>query len=105
MKKYVELNNVTFEVKKAKGELRSVEVIRGLHDCYAKPSFLKISIYNNWLDWLAELDASSKDYHFKNLTIHSYNINMFTLLGDVYKNGKLIGQLYISKTRHEFWTN
>lgn len=103
MKQFIKLNNETFEVKKAKGELHPIEVIRGLHDCYAKPSFLKISIYNKWIDWLAVLDAISKEYHFKNLTLYSYNANMFTLLGDVHKNGELIGQLYITKTRQEFW--
>ena len=99
--KQIELNNVTFEVKKAKGELHPITQIRGLGDCYAKPSFIKCKIYNNWLRWyMTDCDKCV----LKHFTIDSYNVNMFTLACDVYNmENEFIGQLYITKTRQEFW--
>ena len=44
--KHIELNNETFVVKKAKGELHPITQVRGLGDCYAKPSSIKYEIYN-----------------------------------------------------------
>lgn len=104
MKKYIELNNETFEVKKAKSELHPLEY-RALVDCYTKPSEIKCSIWKRWIDWLVQLDKNSSDIWFGSLTIISYNCMMFTLGCNVYNNvNKLIGQLYITKTRQEFWT-
>ena len=101
MKKYIELNNETFEVKKAKGELHPITQVRGLGDCYAKPSFAKHEIYNGWLKWYM---TGSDKYILKHFTIDSYNVNMFTLACDVYNmENEFIGQIYITKTRHEFW--
>ena len=103
MMRYIELNNETFEVKKAKGELHPLEY-RALVDCYNKPSMIKRSIWENWIDWLIQLDKNSTNMWFGSLTIISYNTMMFTLGCNVYNNdNKLIGQLYITKTRQEFW--
>ena len=104
MRKYIELNNETFEVKKVKGKLRPIR-LRDLSDCYNKPSNLKMSIYNDWINWLMELNATSTDMNFHPMSVLSYNCMTFTLGCDVYNNEcKLIGQLYITKTRQEFWT-
>lgn len=103
MKQYIKLNNETFEVKKAKGKLYPLR-LRGLLDCYNKPSNLKISIYNYWVNWLMELNYISNDTHFNPMSVLSYNAKVFTLGCDVYNNeNKLIGHLYITKTRQEFW--
>lgn len=102
MKKYIELNNETFEVKKVKGELHPITQVRGLGDCYAKPSAVKYEIYNDWLMWYM---TDSDKYILKHFTINSYNVNMFTLACDVYNmENEFIGQVYITKTRQEFWT-
>ena len=104
MKRYIELNNETFEVKKVKGELHPLEY-RTLVDCYNKPSEIKRSIWKQWVDWILQLDRNSTDMWFGSLTVVSYNCMMFTLGCNVYNNDdELIGQLYITKTRHEFWT-
>lgn len=101
MKQYIELNNLTFELKKAKGELHPIKQVRTLSDCYAKPSSLKCAIYNDWNKWYM---TDSDKYILKHFTIKSYNINMFTLACDVYNiENEFIGQIYITKTRQEFW--
>ena len=106
MKKYIELNNETFEVKKAKGELHPITQVRGLGDCYAKPSSVKYEIYNDWLKWYLDCKLNLTLYRLAHFTINSYNTMMFTLSIDVYDivSDKFIGQLYITKTRHKFWT-
>ena len=103
MKQYIELNNETFEVKKVKGKLCPLEY-RTLVDCYNKPSEIKRSIWSQWIDWLVQLDKNTSDMWFGSLTVISYNTMMFTIGCNVYNNdNKLIGQIYITKTRHEFW--
>ena len=102
MKKYVKLNNETFEVKKVKGGLYPITQIRGLGDCYANPSSAKREIYNDWLKWYM---ADNDKYILSHFTVNSYNVNMFTLKCYVYdKSETFIGQIFISKTRQEFWT-
>ena len=104
MKKYIELNNEIFEIKKAKGELHPIKEVRTLTDCYAKPSSIKKAIYNDWFNWY--LSVESPKYQIVNMTINSYNVNMFTIRMDVFdaKTYEFIGCLYITKTRQEFWT-
>lgn len=103
MKRYVELNNEVFEVKKAKGELHPIMGVRTLTDCYSRPSEAKKNIYNYWLNWY--LSVENTDYRIISMTIKAYNAQMFTLTMDVFdKAYNFVGQLYITKTRHEFWT-
>lgn len=103
MKKYIKLNNETFEVKKAKDDLYPMEKVCTLTDCYARPSEVKKAIYNEWFNWY--LSVASPDYELVNMSIQSYNVNMFTIRIDVFdiKTLEFIGYLYITKTRHEFW--
>lgn len=104
MKRYIELNNETFEVKKAKGELHPMREVRTLSDCYARPSEAKKEIYKQWLDWCLTVDSA--DYQIVNMMIQSYNTKIFTIRMDVFdtKTYEFIGYIYITKTRHEFWT-
>ena len=104
MKRYIELNNETFEVKKAKGELHTMKEVRTLADCYARPSEAKKHIYNYWFDWY--LTVESSDYEIVNMTVQSYNTSVFTIRMDVFdtKTHGFIGYIYISKTRQELWT-
>ena len=103
MKQYIKLNNESFEVKKVKGELHPTTQVRSLEDCYAKPSSVKRAIYNDWFNWYLTVD--SPDYEIVNMTIQSYNANMFTIRMDVFdtKTKEFIGYLDITKTRQEFW--
>lgn len=105
MKQYIELNNRTFEMKKLKSEVHDLKY-RTLNDCYVKPSLIKREIYDDWYKWLTELkDEANSDYGFGRLTILSYNVMFFTIGIEVYNNvDELIGYLYITKTRQEFWT-
>ena len=105
MKQYIELNNRTFEVKKLKGEVHPLEY-RTLDDCYVKPSSLKRGIYDDWDKWLVELaNCGQSGYGYGLFTVLSYNTMMFTLGAEVYnKVGELIGYLYITKARQEFWS-
>lgn len=106
MKQYIKLNNETFEVKKVKCELHPISEVRGLGDCYNKPSRIKYEIYHNWLKWYNEANMNESFYMFRHFTINSYNCRIFTLSIDVYDSStdKFIGRLYITKTRQEFWT-
>ena len=106
MKQYIKLYNKTFEVKKVKGELHPIKELRSLDDCYNKPSRTKYEIYHDWLKWYKVANINESFYMFRHFTINSYNSMMFTLSIDVYDflTDKFIGQLYITKTRQEFWT-
>lgn len=90
-------------MKKLKGEVHDLKY-RTLNDCYVKPSLLKREIYDDWYKWLTELkDEANSDYRYGRLTILSYNVRFFTIGIEVYKVHELIGYLYITKTRQEFW--
>lgn len=100
--KEVIINNRAFTLKKAKGGLYPNYAIRDLFECYAKPSAIKKSIYDDWLEWYMQDD---NNYILKHFSINSYNVRMFTLRCDVYNmENEFIGQIHITKTRHEFWT-
>lgn len=103
MKRYIELNNVTFKVRHFKGELHPIKEVRTLTDCYASPSEVKKEIYNQWFNWYMTVD--SPVYEIVNISIHSYNTRMFTIRMDVFDNKthNFIGCIYISKTSQEFW--
>ena len=76
MKRYIQLNNEDFVIKQA--------------------------IFDSWVEWAKQVNEK---YTLKHLTIESYNRMMFTLSIDVYNlTSQLVGKLYITKTRHEFWT-
>ena len=91
------------KLKKVKSKLQPLR-LRDLSDCYKKPSDIKMSIYDDWANWLMKLNDISTDMHFHPMTVVSYNCMMFTLGCNVYNNEcQLIGQLHITKTRQEFW--
>lgn len=105
MKRYLQLNNENFVIKQAKGDLHPNKQVRLLSDCYAKPSLIKQAIFDSWGDWIKEVNINDDKYILKHLTIESYNCMMFTLSIDVYNlTSHLVGKIYITKTRQEFWT-
>lgn len=105
MKKYLQLNNEDFVIKEAKGELSPNIQVRLLSDCYAKPSIVKQAIYNSWVEWIKQVNLDSPKYILKHLTVESYNTMIFTLSIDVYSlTSQLVGKIFITKTRQEFWT-
>lgn len=105
MKCYIQLNNENFVIKQAKGILHPNEQVRLLSDCYAKPSLVKQAIFNAWVEWVKQVNIDNEKYILKHLTVVGYNCMIFTLSIDVYNlTSQLVGKLYISKTRQEFWT-
>jgi hypothetical protein len=105
IKRYIQLNNEDFVIKEAKGILYSIEHVRLLSDCYAKPSLVKQAIFDSWAEWVKQVNIDNEKYILKHLTIESYNCMMFTLSIDVYNlTSRLVGKIYITKTRQEFWT-
>lgn len=80
-KEYVEINGVTFEVKKVTAdELMSLASrVRGttqpLEWCYDRCSDAKKVIYKTWKAWASSLD------HLQDFDVFSYNTSMFTLAG------------------------
>ena len=105
MKKYLQLNNEDFEIKQAKGKLYTNNQVRLLSDCYAKPSIVKQAIYDSWVSWIKEVNLNDDRYILKHMTVESYNCMIFTLSIDVYNlTGQLVGKIFITKTRQEFWT-
>lgn len=104
MKRYIQLNNEDFVIK-AKGILVPNKQVRFLSDCYAKPSLAKQAIFDRWVEWVKQVNLDNEKYILKHLTIQGYNCMIFTLSIDVYNlTSQLVGKLYITKTRHEFWT-
>lgn len=91
-------------MKKLKDEVHDLKY-RTLNDCYVKPSLIKREIYDDWYKWLLELKGEANSgYGYGRLTILSYNVQFFTIGIEVYnKVDELIGYLYITKTRQEFW--
>ena len=105
MERYIQLNNEDFVIKQAKGILVPNKQVRLLSDCYEKPSLVKQAIFDRWLEWVKQVNFDNENYIFKHLTIESYNCMIFTLSIDVYNlTSQLVGKLYITKTRQEFWT-
>lgn len=105
MKRYIQLNNEDFVIKQAKGILHPNKQVRLLSDCYAKPSLAKQAIFDSWVEWVKQVNIDNVKYILKHLTIESYNCMIFTLSIDVYNlASQLVGKLYITKTRREFWT-
>lgn len=105
MKRYIKLNNEDFVIKQAKGILHPNKQVRLLSDCYAKPSLIKQAIFDSWVEWAKQVNRDNEKYILKHLSIESYNFMIFTLSIDVYNfTSQLVGKLYITKTRHEFWT-
>lgn len=86
--------------------MHRIKEVLGIDDCYNKPSEAKYDIYHSWLKWYKVTNMNEPFYIFRHFTIHSYNYMMFTLLIDVYDitTNNFIGQLYITKTKQEFWT-
>lgn len=86
---------------KNKGELYPAKKLRGIGDCYNKPSKAKYEIYHSWLKWYKVTNMNDPFYMLRHFTINSYNCMMFTLSIDVYDmaTDKFIGKLYITKNK------
>lgn len=83
MSKSIKIGNETFSVHRSKytnpNRLTYYDG-RTLADCYTKPSFAKLSIYNEWLKWSVENNIN----HFG---VSSYNTFGFSLQGLATVNG------------------
>lgn len=77
MKKYVELNNRTFEVVP---HLQvNDDCIETIYDSYKRPSKNKINIWKSWLNWFNELKENEDDF----ISICSHNCAYFSIHGRV----------------------
>lgn len=75
MKKYIELNNRTFEVVP---HLQvNKDYIETIYDAYKRPSKCKIEIWNEWLKWFNELKKDNNDF----ISICSHNFVRFSIHG------------------------
>ena len=92
MKKYIECNEMYFEVKKPIEKPTSV-ARKHLYECYKNPSVAKESIYRYWRDYVFNTFS-----YVENFGIESYNIHMFTLGWTTPE-----GEFYVTKTRQEFY--
>ena len=92
MKKFIECNDVCFEVKNPIEKPTSI-TRKALYECYKKPSTAKESIYRYWRDYV----FNTFDY-VENFGVESYNVHMFTLGWTTPE-----GEFYVTKTRQEFY--
>ena len=92
MKKFIECNDMYFEVKKPIEKPTSV-VRKALYECYKKPATEKESMYRCWRDYVFNTFS-----HVENFGIESYNGNTFTLGWTTPE-----GEFYVTKTRQEFY--
>lgn len=70
------LNGKSFELDhKIAGAIFVTMTIRGVDDCYGRPSDTKRRIWSDWADWFMSHDGIC--------TVHSYNSNFFTISGIV----------------------
>ena len=92
MKKFIECNDLYFEVKKPI-EKPTTTTRKTLYECYKKPSAAKESIYRYWHDYVFNTFS-----YVQNFGIESYNIHMFTLGWTTPQ-----GEFYVTKTRQEFY--
>ena len=92
MKKFIECNDMYFEVKKTIEKPKSV-TRKVLYEWYKKPSTAKESIYRYWRDYVFNTFS-----YVENFGIETYNCQMFTLGWNTPQ-----GEFYVTKTRQEFY--
>lgn len=97
MKRYIKLNNVFFEVKKSKGGMRPIKIVRDLRDCYKNPSPAKKEVFDHWYNYT--IDFLDDDYRVGRPSILTYNTFTFTIGFNVYDyDYNFIGVTYITPT-------
>ena len=83
MKQYVEINGVNFELSdeinfRCHVNSRNYH-FPALYNCYEKPSYRKVSIYEEWFKWF-EATKQNEEWQYKaTFGVRSYNTNVFTL--------------------------
>ena len=98
MKKYIRINNETFEVKKTIADFDYSKIAsKTLDSCYDRPSYTKERIWDFWSQWFNELGT----FYYG---IKSYNCMMFTIEGVAYvPELDTDCYIYITKTRQEVY--
>ena len=88
--KTLEINGITFELQKYKGDLVDayhkyldmyLKDTRRLYDCYDNPSTRKQNIYDWWLNYFRDCKQKGIIESYHNCGVRSYNCMMFTLHG------------------------
>lgn len=95
VKQYMFLGNVPFEVMKPSS---CIPTCKGqLEDCYKKPSQYKKQIMSDWWFWANTIPGTVR------MWVHSYNVNFFTLGGEMWDEKGKHYAFYITHTRCEIW--
>lgn len=58
-----------------------------IFECYAKPSKIKVSIWNSWCDWCDDIKELGYEC---GIEISSHNCNFFNITGSLRKDGEVI---------------
>ena len=78
MRKTIEIKGVTFEVEKpSQYRLNPWRGFLNIHECYGRPSSIKVAIYEDWKNWF--LNNEDADFSVEALGVISYNCNFFTI--------------------------
>lgn len=68
---------------------------KNLKDCYAKPSYKKLTAFEYWKTWFYNTSTSATDW----MCVDSYNTYMFTIVGKITIEDMLDYYFYISPTK------
>ena len=90
MKKYIEINDRTFEVVPHLSV--SHDCLKDIFDAYKKPSKYKINIWHSWTKWFNELKENDNDF----ISICSYNFATFTI------HGRIKGYKFYITQKHNY---
>ena len=94
--KQITINGINFELSKKPITEMPYYSGRRLEDCYNRPSYAKENIYEWWFNWFHSFDYENKIGY---ITVHSYNIMIFTLTMAVKFENKLY-HLYITPSHN-----
>jgi hypothetical protein len=81
--KYTNLAGINFEEHVSR--MHNVAPIRGyrryeIYEVYARPSVIKIAIWNSWCDWCEQMNQLGYEC---GIEISSHNCNFFTIAGNL----------------------
>lgn len=77
----IKIGDEVFDLKT--GNYAFYKRCNSLLECYTKPSIIKQSIYQTWMEWFYRNSENVNDC----ICIRSFNVNIFTLNGFITNNG------------------
>lgn len=94
-KQYILLGTEIFQLIKPSSYIPSCK--GKLEDCYSRPSGKKKAIYDSWRKWAESIPGTVE------MWVSSYNVNFFTLGGEIWDIDNKHYAFYITRTRKEIW--